>query len=279
MRIFVRILAIAAALLLIGTVSVVYSVYQSDPARQEVLEERKFAEEIEDMVITVENSRVDLLPSTDGSFRVVLTGSSDDFTLNTDISGTRMEIEVEDRSRFFVFGFNRSSSLQVYIPESGLASLDAESDNGAIQVKDIQADELTLEADNGRIELDSVESGNVHVETDNGRIELSRIEASMNVRASNGRIIFTDVSGELQAKANNGRIELTVDTLDFPVNLETNNGRIEIETENEPDNARIEARVDNGSIDVYGLENEQSIFGAGDVLIQLEANNGRIAVK
>jgi len=60
------------------------------------------------------------------------------------------------------------------------------------------------------------------------------------------------VSGELEAQANNGRIELETDTLDFPVDFDTDNGRIEIRTETEPANARIEARVDNGSIDIYG---------------------------
>lgn len=58
----------------------------------------------------------------------------------------------------------------------------------------------------------------------------------------------------LPTKANNGGIKLITDTLDFPVDFEMNNGRIEIHTENEPANARIHARVDNWSIDVYGRD-------------------------
>ena len=279
MKILARILIILISLFLIGTMIVLYFIYTSDPARQEVLEERTFDEDIEDIEVTVENSRVDFLPSTDGTTRIVLTGNSDDFTLNTDLSGVRLEIEVEDQSGFFGFGLSRSSSLQVYVPENGLASLSADSDNGALQASDIQVYDLTFEANNGRIELEAVESERITVETANGRIELTRIEANMSVRASNGRLIFTDVSGELQARANNGRIDMAVDTLDFPVNLETNNGHIEIRTETEPDNARIEARVDNGSIDVYGRDSEEVSFGDGEVLIELNSNNGRIVVE
>ncbi|HSI68262.1 MAG TPA: DUF4097 family beta strand repeat-containing protein [Planococcus sp. (in: firmicutes)] len=279
MKILERVLIIAIFFFLVATLIVLYFIYTADPARQEVLEERTFEEDIEDMGITVENSRVEFLPSTDGTTRIVLTGNSDDFTLNTDLSGVRLEIEVEDRSRFFGFGLNRSSSLQVYMPENGLASLSANSDNGALQARDIQVYDLTFEAKNGRIELEAVESERIHVETANGRIEMTRIDADISVRASNGRIIFTDVSGELQARANNGRIDMAVDTLDFPVNLETNNGHIEIRTETEPANARIESRVDNGSIDIYGRDSEEVRFGNGDVLIELNSNNGRIVVE
>ncbi|WP_147804729.1 DUF4097 family beta strand repeat-containing protein [Alkalicoccus halolimnae] len=279
MNISVRILLIVISFLLIGAAGVLYAIDNYEPAQQEVLEERTLNEEIGEMEITVENSRVEFLPSTDDTSRIVLAGSSDDFTLRTEVSETRLEIEVEDRSQFFIFDFNRSSLLQVYVPEDGLDSLSAVSDNGAIQVEGILTEELTLEADNGRIELESVESESVDAETNNGRIELTDIEADMSVRTSNGRIIFTDVSGELQVRADNGRIDLTVGTLNFPVDLETNNGRIEIQTESEPANARIEARVDNGRIDVYGRNNEETIFGDGDVQIQLVSSNGRIVVE
>lgn len=279
MKMFVRILIILLSLFFIGTMIILYLIYNSDPAQQEVLEERTFNEEISDMDITVQNSRVDVRPSNDDTTRIVLTGSSDDFTLRADLSGNRLEIEIEDRSRLFMFDFNRSSSLQIYVPASGLASLSVDSDNGAIQVEDIEAADVSLEANNGRIEMDAVESDRVNIETANGRIELTRINAEMDVRASNGRIIFADISGELQARANNGRIDLTVDTLDFPVDLETNNGRIEIHTETEPANARIQARVDNGSIDIYGRDEEEVRFGNGEALIRLTSNNGRIVVE
>lgn len=279
MKTLVKVLIIIAAIVLIGVIIVLVISYNSDPARQEVLETQSFDAQIEDMEINVENARVDFVPSEDDTARLVLSGNSDDFTLTTDLTGGRLIIQVEDRSQFFNFDFNRTYSLQISVPENGLDSLTVESDNGTIQARDIEAAELSLEVNNGRINLQAVESETVNIETDNGAVDITEMEANMAVRSSNGRIIFNDVSGELQARANNGRIELSTETLDFPVDFETNNGRIEIRTDSEPSNARIQARVDNGSINVYGLENEESVFGDGDVLIQLESNNGRIVVE
>ncbi|MFC4714245.1 DUF4097 family beta strand repeat-containing protein [Planococcus dechangensis] len=279
MKTLVKVLIIIAAIILVGVIIVLVISYNSDPARQEVLEEQTFDGQIEDMEITVENARVDLVPSEDDTARLVLSGNSDDFTLTTDLSGGRLIVDVKDRSQFLNFDFNRTYSLQVSVPENGLDSLTVESDNGTIQARDIEAAELSLEANNGRIDLESVNSETVNVETDNGAVDITEMEANMAIRSSNGRIIFNNVSGELQARANNGRIELSTETLDFPVNFETNNGRIEIRTDSEPSNARIRARVDNGSINVYGRENEESVFGDGNVLIHLESNNGRIVVE
>ena len=276
---FLRILIIIASVFLVGVGIVLYLVYNSSPAQQEVLEEKSFTENIEEMEITVENSRVEIRLSEDETARIVMSGNNDDFTLNTEAAGGLLAIEVEDSTPFFNFDFNHSYTLQVYVPASGLDSLSADSNNGTIEVGEIRADELMLEADNGRITLDAVDSGRVEIETDNGQIELKDMEADISVRSSNGRILFSDISGKLEAKANNGRIELEADTLDFPVDFDTDNGRIEIRTRNEPANARIEARVDNGNIDVYGRENEETVFGSGEVLIRLSSNNGSITVE
>lgn len=276
---FLRILIIIASVFLVGVGIVLYLVYNSSPAQQEVLEEKSFTENIEEMEITVENSRVEIRLSEDETARIVMSGNNDDFTLNTEAAGGLLAIEVEDSTPFFNFDFNHSYTLQVYVPASGLDSLSADSNNGTIEVGEIRADELMLEADNGRITLDAVDSERVEIETDNGQIELKDMEADISVRSSNGRILFSDISGKLEAKANNGRIELEADTLDFPVDFDTDNGRIEIRTRNEPANARIEARVDNGNIDVYGRENEETVFGSGEVLIRLSSNNGSITVE
>ncbi|ANU11936.1 hypothetical protein A1A1_13557 [Planococcus antarcticus DSM 14505] len=279
MKTLVRILIVAAVLLLIGAMAAFYTIYNSDSLQQDVLEEKTFNEPIDEMEITVENSRIEFLPSNDDTARIVVVGNDDNFALKTDVSGGRLVIEVEDTNWFFLFDFNQSYSLQVYVPANGLASLSADSDDGRIQANDIGATELSFQADNGRISLEAVESEMVDVETDNGRIELTNMAADMTLHSSNGRIIFTDVSGELQAKTNNGRIELNAETLDFPVDLETDNGRIEIYTQNEPENARIEAHVDNGSTDVFGRDSRDVSFGSGDVLIRLDSDNGSIFVE
>lgn len=279
MKTFVRFLIILIVLVVIAVFAVLYTIYNSGSTEQNVLEEQSFDEEIAEMEIRLENARVDFVPSNDDTTRVVLTGTNDDFTLRTELSGGRLQIEIEDRSPFFSFGFRRSYSLKVQVPQTGLELLMADSDNGAITARNINAVEVSIEADNGRIELVSVESEKVTLETDNGRILSRDMEADITARTANGRITFTDVSGELHARANNGRINLTTGTLDFPVDFETDNGRIEIQTENEPSNTRIEAHTDNGRIELYGQNSAQLTFGSGDVLVKLASDNGRIIVE
>lgn len=278
MKIFVRFLIVISALFLIGIFVVLFAIYNSNTQQQEVLNEKTFGMAFHAIDISADNAQIDFLPSDNDTTRITLTGSSDDFTLKTDILGKRLIVSVEDQSRFFSFNFRHSYSLQVYIPASGIDVLSADSKNGAIQANDIQATELSLEADNGRITVESIESNVIIVETNNGAIEITDIKADIRARSSNGRIVFSEVSGELRAQTNNGRIELAAETLDFPVNFETNNGRIEIHTETEPTNVRIQARVDNGSLAIYGNDSDQVRFGNGGALIKLVSKNGRIIV-
>ena len=67
--------------------------------------------------------------------------------------------------------------------------------------------------------------------------------------------------------------------LDRPIDLSTDNGRIEIMTTTEPTNGIIDVKTDNGKIDVFGKKNEQTVFGEGKNLIKLRSDNGGITVK
>ncbi len=279
MKVFLRVLLIIASLFLLGIGIVLYLVYNSGPESLGVLEERNYDETIDAVEVQLENAQLDIRPSEDDTTHFVLSGNSDNYKMNTEVTSGLLTIEVEDRSPLFHFDFNRSFVVELFVPASGLSSLTANSDNGRIAVNGIQADELWLSTNNGRIVLDAVDSEIIEAETDNGRIEITGTQADINARSSNGRLVFSEVAGELTARTNNGRIELTAETLDFPIDFETDNGRIEIHTETEPANALIEARVDNGSIDIYGHDNEATEFGRGDALIRLLSNNGRITVE
>ncbi len=276
MKIFVRFLIVLSALSLIAAFAILFSIYNSDAVQQDVVKEKTFGLEFAGIDITANNVRIDLLPSENNTTRIKLTGDSDNLTLNTDILGKRLIVSVEEQSRFFSFGLSRSHLLQVYIPADGIGSLAIDSRNGAIHAGQIQATDILLEADNGRITIEAVETDIIHVETVNGVIEITDIDADITARSSNGRILIRDVFGDLRAQTNNGRIELTVTTLDFPIDLKTNNGRIEIHTEKEPINARIQARVDNGRLDIFGRDSDQVNFGRDGVLIKLASKNGSI---
>lgn len=278
MKTFVRFLVILSALSLIVFFAILFTLYNSGAAKREVVKEKTFGIEFNAIDIAVENVHVDFLPSKYDTTRIKLIGDSENLTLNTTISGNRLLISIEEQSRFLSFGFTPAYSLQVYIPASGIGSISVDSRNGTIQASKIKAAEMSLEAENGRITVEEVDSDVIHVETVNGIIELTRIDAAITARSSNGRIRFSDVFGDLTAQTTNGRIELATDTLNFPIDFKTNNGRIEIHTENEPANASIQAHVDNGRLDIFGQNSDQVSFGNNGVLIKLSSKNGRIIV-
>lgn len=67
-------------------------------------------------------------------------------------------------------------------------------------------------------------------------------------------------------------------TLNQPIQLETNNGWIEIETENEPTNVTFVVQVDNGSINILDKYKGSTVIGNGENLVKLKTNNGKIQV-
>ena len=58
----------------------------------------------------------------------------------------------------------------------------------------------------------------------------------------------------------------------------SNNGRIEIETENEPTNVTFVVQVDNGSINILDKYKGSTVIGNGENLVKLKTNNGKIQV-
>lgn len=159
-------------------------------------------------------------------------------------------------------------------------TITASSDNGSIKLKEIAAATLDVETDNGRIEIDKVQVDKLSTNTDNGRIELRNIDADqVYSETDNGRIIMDYVNGKIVGKTDNGRISLLTTHLDRMIDLETDNGSILIETESDPTDVTIRAKVDHGKIDVFGENNSRTTFGSGTNTIQLSSDNGKITVE
>ena len=155
----------------------------------------------------------------------------------------------------------------------------ANSDNGSIGLREIAATVLEVETDNGRIEVDKVQVEKLSTETDNGRIEMRHVDAEhIHTETDNGRIIMEYVNGNIVGKTDNGRITLLTSSLDRMIHLQTDNGSITIESESDPTDVTIRAKVDHGKIDVFGENNSSTIFGKGSNKIQLTTDNGRITV-
>jgi len=153
-----------------------------------------------------------------------------------------------------------SLTIKVTLPEKQYKSMMIHTDNGEIQAAGLNADQLTADTNNGRIELKEIASKNVEVEADNGKLMLDH------------------VSGKIKGKTNNGQINVKTIDLERSIQLETDNGRIEIVTEKEPENVAFDVHVDNGRVNILDKYEGNAVIGDGDHVIKLKTNNGKISV-
>lgn len=252
------------------------------------------------VVMNINYGSLHVLPSNSDETTIELIGENDKLELTADVVDDTLSIRLKTKKhKFFSFIFLlKEMSVHVALPKKLYANISmqtdngriraekllgkaitATSDNGSIGLKELAATALDVETDNGRIEMKKIQSDKIHAKTDNGRIELYHIDAEQVItETDNGRIMLEDVNGDIIGKTDNGRISLLTKTLDRMIQLETDNGSIIVETENEPTNVSIHAKTDHGRIDVFGEKNSRTVFGTGANKVKLSSDNGKITV-
>lgn len=249
-------LLVAGGILLIFTVN---NVFDNTNTKQ-VIEDASFS----NIEVLTNNASVEIVPSKSSDATVEYSGASKKakFTFDVNVKRDTLTIELKEKRRFiFWFGFHHKDlKLTVSLPEEQYDRIEVESDNGRIMAENIQVNTMDLETDNGQIHLRNTQTETVHVDTDNGKV------------------ILEDVTGEINGSSDNGRITMTTKTLDQPIDLETDNGSIEIVTQSEPTNATVETKTDNGKVSIFGAGNNRAIYGEGKYLIRLQTDNGGITV-
>lgn len=262
-----KISIIALVLLLAGIVGSLLT-FRSVNVLEPVSEEKVINNQnITAIDVDTDNSDVEIVPTKKSQTKIEVSGkTTGDYKheLTAEVEGTILNIKLKDqRQKFFYFNFNafaESFRLKIYLPEKEYASLKINSSNGRIHLEQLKVKDLFAESNNGRIELKKIASTSVNVKTDNGRITLDYVD------------------GKIKGKSSNGRISVLTKDLDRPIELDTDNGRIEIQTEKEPTNTTFDVDTDNGSIDILDKYNGNAVIGNGENLIRLSTNNGSISV-
>ncbi|MEK3889101.1 DUF4097 family beta strand repeat-containing protein [Bacillus sp. FSL K6-3431] len=272
---------IALIILLIGIVGSIFTFKFMSKAEQiseeKVIDDDRFT----NINIITGNAKVEIVPTKDSTTTVELSGKAKKYTFEANVEGNTLDIILKEKQWKLVHFdfFSTSLSLKVFVPEKQYDAIQIENNNGRVQAENLEAKEMDVETDNGRIELKNIESSTVKAEANNGRIELKSIKAlSVAVKADNGKIILEDVDGKLSGRTNNGSISLVTNNLKRQIDFATDNGSIKIETDKEPENATIDAKVDNGKVNIFGNSDKSAIFGNGEHTIKLKTNNGSITV-
>jgi len=260
-----KISIIAFILLLIGVVGGALTFDSMNKSNQISEEKIINNDRFTDINIATDNAKIEMIATEDPTTKVELSGTvikNKKYTFAADVDGNKLSIKLkENRLNFFNFGFfSTSLSLKVYVPKKSY-------------------DSMQIKSNNGRVHVESLQAKDINVETDNGRIELKNIKGKrVTTKADNGKILLDDVEGKISGKANNGSISLVTNHLDRPIEFETDNGYINIQTEQEPKNATLDVQIDNGKANIFGSSDRNIKFGNGEHLIKLKTNNGRITV-
>ncbi|EPD50120.1 hypothetical protein HMPREF1210_02968 [Paenisporosarcina sp. HGH0030] len=214
--------------------------------------------------VTTNNAEVIIVPTKISEATVEYTGANKKkkYIFNVDVKGDTLTVQLKQKRRFLsLFNFHTGDlKLTVNVPEKQYKDLQVKSDNGRIMVENLQVEKVLLETDNGQIQVKEVEAKTVKVESDNGKI------------------ILDHVQGEINGSTDNGKISLITNKIEWPIDLETDNGSIEVKTESEPKNTRIDAKTDNGIVNIFGDKDSYVTYGNGKSLIKLRTDNGPITV-
>lgn len=256
-----KLAVIALILLVVGVVGGVFT-YSSANQKADIKEEI-----VKDEFITIEvsseNADVEIIPTDDSVAKVKLvTKGIEDrkFNFTADVEGKTLSVTLKDEW-FFHFGFYpQSHHLIVFLPKKQYKSMEIENGNGRVQVEQMKVDNVQVTLINGEAELTTIAAKTVKVESNNGRIQLN------------------DVYGETKGSTVNGEIYVVTKDLDRPFQLKSTNGKIMIQTEKEPTNARFDVGVVNGDINILDKYTGDVTIGKGENLIKLTTVNGEVTV-
>ncbi|WP_042224822.1 DUF4097 family beta strand repeat-containing protein [Oceanobacillus manasiensis] len=264
MRNLKKLSILAIILLVVGVTGGVITFASSD--RSDIFESEVFPEDgVEKVDIQLNNQKMNIKPSQSSEVIVELEGKGnrpDKNRLHAEMQGDKLIIETKahDEKLFRFFDWGDRLTLTVYLPDKEFASIQLDVDNGSINAEQINSTDIVAETNNGKIMMENILSERVNVESNNGKITLHNVE------------------GELNGKTNNGAISLVTESLDRSIQLGSDNGKIKIETNEEPTNVTFDVRVDNGKIDIFGNSDWDTVVGDGENRVKLTTHNGSITV-
>mgnify|MGYP001366397406 FL=1 len=207
-----------------------------------------------------------------------------DFRYTMHQNGPTISLDVHEAGNVgFGFSFGdrhwRPVKLEVKVPAS--FSVDLESDNGEINVRDLDGDVNVL-TDNGKMHVLDI-GGNVILQSDNGLIRATNIDGAVDVQTDNGMIYIDNIGSELLAQTETGKIEVESPRMSGNWEVVTDVGMIDVTI---PDTVsttiRAETELGNTFSD-FPLRDDRNdvvgVVGDGNYNMLLKTSAGRIGIK
>lgn len=257
-------LMLAAGLMVIGIVGMAFT-YSSAYEKMDVQQEKTVDEAFNAIDIQISDATVEIMPTDANTSKIVLEGKQykkdNNENLSVDVKNDKLSVKLKNQYQLINFDFfHPTVSLKVYVPQKQYTTLHVSGDNGKIDVQQIKADHIDLHSDNGIVDLRQVSGETVKATTGNGKLRMD------------------EVDGEIIGHTDNGIISLKTTHLDRDIELKTGNGKIDIQTENEPTNTTFVANTGNGTVNILDQYSGGTVIGDGDHVVDLTTDNGKIIV-
>lgn len=244
-----------------------------------------------DIVISADTHDVRILPSDDGSVRVVYHElSSEKVTVNVSVQDGKLSIVEEDTRRWYqkisIFNFARHG-ITVYLPAGVYGALDIDISTGKIVVeKGFSFAKARVERSTGSLRLDMIVAGELNIKGSTGDLSLKGAAGSLQIKQSTGDVELSDltVSGQMQISTTTGEIDMTrvtaaaafieVDTGDIEAKgltvsgdmaVESNTGDIELDHSLIGGHLEIESDTGDVSLDESDVGTAKITTDTGDV--------------
>ncbi len=244
-------------------------------------------DEINEIKIETHNDKVSVVP-TDGDIIKITYYTNKYNTYTEDLSMNKICLKKDKKFRIFAFDFSLFTKFEeimitVEIPKDISEKLDVDTNNGTIQVSDLDFSKISLKSSNGRVELKNINtSEDLDIKTSNGSLTFENVKSSKSINAStsNGKINLDTViaENEIELDTSNGIITIK-DVVCMDFKAETSNGRIEADML-EADS--IDIKTSNGKIDatIVGNQNQftqefKTSNGDKEIINNAKENDGR----
>jgi DUF4097 and DUF4098 domain-containing protein YvlB len=260
-----KISIVALILLIVGAVGSLLT-FRINYKTVSVLEEKVITKSVTAININTDNTGIEIVPTKGTETKIKVSGrESPDVSpvFSANVEGKTLSIKLkEEQVKFFNFDFlGTQLLLKVYIPEKQYELIQIDNDNGHVKMAQLNIKDMKANTNNGKMEFNHITADNVDIQSNNGAIYFQG-----------------NVTGKIAGRTNNGKISLATPDIDYPIQLESDNGGITIHTDKEPKNVTYDVHVDNGSINIFDKYSNGTKIGNGENLIKLTTNNGEINI-
>jgi DUF4097 and DUF4098 domain-containing protein YvlB len=310
MRIYARLLPLAAALLLVGCVD--FADFGDSEAFKEDFHSTYPLTSGGAVSVETFNGSIELIGWEQNSVEVNATKYSSTRSgldsIKIDVTQSPGSVRVR-ASHPTDLHWHMGTRFTIRVPRKSLLDLIATS-NGHVRVEDVEGN-AHLRTSNGAIRISRLK-GDVEARTSNGSIEADYMEGNVNLHTSNGGIRAEATHGSFEATTSNGSINarLKDPATNWPVKVGSSNGHVELtlDAKELPEvrastsnssivlrlpafaNARVRAYTSHASVtsEFDDLRNDDrherrhselnGTIGRGGPLLDLSSNNGSIKI-